>query len=95
MDNHLTEMASAVERYNVTENLNGLGFSDGIEFNAQGDYVSFRDYAALQAENARLRDALGFYANSDNWEVDDCLSCDAGDDMGDIARAAFCQEGKP
>ena len=45
---------NAVERFNVTENRNGLGFSDGIEYNAEGDYVSFRDYKALAAE----RDAL-------------------------------------
>ena len=45
--------------------------------------------AALEAEIDKLEKALGFYADPYSWELDDCLSCDVGDDLGDIASAAL------
>lgn len=43
------------DRYTVTENRDGLGFSNGISQSDDGEYVSIRDYDALHAENAALR----------------------------------------
>lgn len=46
------------DRYTVTENRDGLGFSNGISQSDDGEYVSIRDYAALTADRDALRDVL-------------------------------------
>ncbi|UWR51561.1 hypothetical protein [Phaeobacter inhibens] len=38
----------AVERFTVTENRDGLGFSNGIKHSSEGEFVSYSDYLALR-----------------------------------------------
>jgi hypothetical protein len=40
------------DRYTVTENRDGLGFSNGISQSDDGEYVSIRDYDALHLDYA-------------------------------------------
>lgn len=51
----------SVDRWEVTHNANGLGFSDGIRQSPHGNFVALSDYATLltRAEAAEAeRDAL-------------------------------------
>ena len=43
-----------ITRYNVTENHDGMGFSNGMSLDDNGDYVSHSDYGKLK----RAYDAL-------------------------------------
>ena len=43
-----------ITRYNVTENRDGMGFSNGLSLDHNGDYVSYSDYEKLK----RAYDAL-------------------------------------
>jgi hypothetical protein len=51
-----------VDRYTVTRNENGLGFSNGIEPDAAGGFVSYEDYLAqreqIEALQKRVKAAL-------------------------------------
>lgn len=44
----------AVQRYSSSRNASGLGFSNGIVLDSEGDFVSHSDYAALQARVEEL-----------------------------------------
>jgi len=61
-----------------------------------GDWVRLEDYQRLEAENTRQREALGFYADEENWEEPVWTGTRGGpkpapahEDAGDTARAAL------
>ena len=49
---------SGVDRWEVTRNDDGLGFSNGIRPSEDGNYVSYEDYLALSARIAELEAKL-------------------------------------
>ena len=68
-----------------------LGVSKLYLFKVAG-YLDETDILSLVDENKRLREALGFYANYDNYEVrypTDINPCKVTEDEGDIARQAL------
>tara|TARA_R110002020_G_scaffold95937_9_gene230088 strand:- start:40287 stop:40664 length:378 start_codon:yes stop_codon:yes gene_type:complete len=48
----------AVDRWEVTHNASGLGFSDGISLSKHGNFVSYDDYRAQAARIAELEASL-------------------------------------
>ncbi|WP_170759921.1 hypothetical protein [Ruegeria lacuscaerulensis] len=44
----------AVQRYSSSRNASGLGFSNGIVLDSEGDFVAYSEYAALSARVAEL-----------------------------------------
>lgn len=52
-----------------------------------------RQRIAAEAEVEKLREALGFYANWDNWMIDEREVSAVDQDEGKIARAALTTEG--
>lgn len=60
-----------VQRWEVTHNSNGLGFSDGIRQSPHGNFVSIEDYRALEA---RIAKADAFSELFRAWRHSDSVS---------------------
>ena len=78
-----------IQRYSLDRCCDGCSLSRDPE----GDWVDIEDAAKLEADCKRYREALGFYADPDQWERQVsaesspyCLSSPVSNDMGSIAR---------
>lgn len=71
--------------------LDDLADNDDICISSENRAVA-RELRDARAENARLREALRFYANEANWDHGPKLPGRCAEDEGAIARAAL--EGK-
>ena len=80
-----------VDRYTVTRNENGLGFSNGIEPDAAGGFVSYEDYLAqreqIEALQKRVKAALerldaSLFTNAEHRQAKAILRATGGQGNG-------------